>query len=92
MLATYEYGIHTTTHPIAIANYAEQYKHILTPDKDAEYDQLIEIDLDTVYMLAQHRVCVVLVCVWLATATATCEWTIYSRPRPPYFQPWQYSS
>ncbi|XP_065898559.1 aconitate hydratase, mitochondrial-like [Dysidea avara] len=35
------------TNRSAIADYAEQYKHILIPDQDAKYDQLIEIDLDT---------------------------------------------
>ncbi|KAI8801788.1 aconitase family-domain-containing protein [Cladochytrium replicatum] len=30
-----------------IADYANHYKHILTPDEGARYDQLIEIDLST---------------------------------------------
>ena len=33
---------------LAIAEYAEKYKHILTPDEGAPYDRLIEIDLDEV--------------------------------------------
>lgn len=33
---------------IAIAEYADKYKHILTPDEGAPYDRLVEIDLDEV--------------------------------------------
>lgn len=33
---------------IAIANEAEKYKELLVPDEGAEYDQLIEINLDEV--------------------------------------------
>ena len=32
----------------AIAECANKYKHILTPDEGAPYDQLVEIDLDEV--------------------------------------------
>lgn len=31
-----------------IADYAEQYSHILVPDERADYDELVEIDLSTV--------------------------------------------
>ena len=31
-----------------IAEYADKYTHLLVPDEGAEYDQLIEIDLDKV--------------------------------------------
>lgn len=33
---------------VAIANEAEKFKELLVPDKGAEYDQLIEINLDEV--------------------------------------------
>ena len=33
---------------IAIANEAEKYKELLVPDEGAQYDQLIEINLDEV--------------------------------------------
>ena len=42
-------SIHThTSLSIAIAKEAEKYKEILVPDEGAEYDQLIEINLDEV--------------------------------------------
>ena len=43
--------IHThslTLSTVAIANEAEKYKELLVPDEGAEYDQLIEINLDKV--------------------------------------------
>ena len=48
----------------AIAEYAEKYKHILTPDEGAPYDQLIEINLDEV---CSHVSCVCLchMCVYV---------------------------
>jgi hypothetical protein len=33
---------------VAIANEAEKYKELLVPDEGAEYDQLVEINLDEV--------------------------------------------
>ena len=37
-----------TLSTVAIANEAEKYKELLVPDEGAEYDQLIEINLDKV--------------------------------------------
>ena len=42
----------------AIAEYAEKYKHVLTPDEGAPYDQLIEINLDEVCSRVSVSVCV----------------------------------
>ena len=74
----------------AIAECADKYKHILTPDKGAPYDQLVEIDLDEVcYFMSTYGV----LCLCLTNlASAACQWTIYSRPCPPHLQVRQYSS